>query len=219
MKTTENGATEAEAMQATAKARELMDLYRLSMTDTEIEEEPVIKEEIDRVNEVRFAPADYCADGIERFCGIKIWYKKNRAGVRHAVFFGLKSDVEMARYLYEMIGGAVKTQSAIFARSPECRERDDPKGFRQGMASRINTRLCEMARDAEPVAKTASGTALVVVKTAVVDKAYADLHLKLRSSSYGARAGSPRGYRAGQAAGDRVNLSRPVANAARERIA
>jgi hypothetical protein len=32
-KTTENGATEAEAMLAAAKARELMDKYRLTLTD------------------------------------------------------------------------------------------------------------------------------------------------------------------------------------------
>jgi hypothetical protein len=208
-KTTDNGATEAEAIASAAKAREIMDRYRLTMSDVEIQEEEIVKEEVDRENPLRFAPTDYCASGIERYCGIKIWYQK-RCGVRRAIFFGLKSDVKMARYLYEMIAGTIKVQSAAYARSASCRDRDDPRGFRLGMAARIDERLSEMARAAEPVATTASGTALVVVKNAIVDAAYSDLHLKLRKSRLGGSLVSHRGYAAGKEAGNRVNLGRPV---------
>jgi uncharacterized protein DUF2786 len=56
-KTTENGCTEEEAMLAAAKARELMDRYRLTMTDVEIQAEPIITETVDRANDLKFAAA------------------------------------------------------------------------------------------------------------------------------------------------------------------
>ena len=93
---------------------------------------------------------------------------------------------------------------------PEC-----INSFRVGMASRINARLIEMAAARDGAAKTGSGTALVVVKNAVVDAAFEKLGLQFLRRGAGLDKGARRSSHARRsAAGDRVNLSRPVGGGA-----
>lgn len=215
MKTVENGATESEALAAATKARALMDQYRLNMTDVQIEDEPVVKDEFYRPNAVRYAAVDYCKPGIEQYCGVRMWmhrtFENGRQVTKRAVI-GLKADVEMARYLYEMIAAAIRVELTAHRKEVIHWTRDETSSFQVGMASRINSRLIDVAKELEPVAKTASGTALVVVKGAIVENAYNKLGLS--SIRYGGLGGgqSSSAYLAGQNAGDRVNLSRPIAN-------
>lgn len=219
-KTVENGATEAEAMSAAAKAREWMDKYRLSMSDVEIQAEPLVQEQVDRPNETRIAAVDYCLGGIDRYCGVKTWYtttaftngSRYRAiGIKKLSILGLKADVEMARYLYTMIGGAIKSELARWQKARGERDRAATSSFQVGMASRINSRLTDMARALEPVAMTGSGTALIVVKNAIVEDAYREISAGFsKSTSSGMSSRDGAAYRAGAAAGDRVNLSRPL---------
>jgi hypothetical protein len=75
-----------------------------------------------------------------------------------------------------------------------------------------------MAKALEPTARTATGTALVVVKGAVVDAAFDRLGIRFNSVLHGPKARDASAYHAGIAAGDRVNLSRPVGGAAQGRI-
>jgi hypothetical protein len=222
-KTAENGATEAEAIAAAAKARELMDRYRLSMSDVEIQAEPIETVDLRRGKAKAVAPTDYCMKGIEAYCGVKMWYHTDRqTGYRRARILGLKSDAEMARYLYEMIRGAIETETKSFHKTEIWLEnhnrRSATSGFQVGMASRINARLHEMARALDPVAKTATGTSLVVVKGAVVKQAFDALGLKFKGHLGGMSTGSGGAYAAGRAAGDRVNLSRPVSSGNTRRI-
>ena len=188
-KTIENGATEAEAVAAAGKARELMDRHRLQMTDIEIREEPVVKEKFDRPTRVKLTAVDGCRRGIERYCGVRVWwqmkfirdetFRKGRTFVRDRdgkvysgewrrklVIFGLKADVEMAHYLYDLIAGAIRVE---LERSGY-RSRDDRASFQVGMAARINGRLISMAHALTPRAKTATGTALVVVKNQILTR-------------------------------------------------
>ena len=206
-KTIENGATEEEAILAAAKARELMDKYRVTLTDIQMREEEVeFSVIVDRptTSDTRKVPVDYCVGGIARYCGVKMWFDM-RTGVRVISILGLHGDVEMAKYLYSMLTSAIKSTSA------SVRGRSEKTSFMIGMAHRINERLIQMAMDLEPKAKTASGTALVVVKNAVVKEAFDALNLHfMRSADKGPRASDSAAYHAGRAAGDRVGLNRPV---------
>jgi hypothetical protein len=217
--TTENGASEAEALAAASKAQELMQAHRLTMSDVEITNEPVDQIEVERTSTVRYAPADYTARGIEALCGVRSWMSRRnviRDGYyrSHTVrkFLGLRPDVEMARYLYTMIGAAISVELSRYQASRGFKSRTETSSFQVGMARRINNRLLDMAEAAAPVAKTATGTSLVVVKNAVVEAAYASLGLKFSGSYTGMSASSGSAYSAGKAAGDRVNLSRPLAS-------
>ena len=208
-KTIENGATEAEALAAATKARELMDRYRLSMTDVEIQSEPVIQELDDRPNKRRYAAADYAAHGICAYCGVRSWLRREHQATRR-VWLGFKPDVEMAKYLYAMIDSTIKQELATFQSQRGYKDRGETSSFQLGMAIRINERLHDMAKQLEPIAKTATGTALVVVRNAVVNAAYAQLHLKFGAASRGMSLRSSSAYSAGKAAGERANLSRPL---------
>lgn len=220
-KTQENGATEAEAIAAAQKARELMDRYRLQQTDIEIAAEPICDETIARPLRVKTAFVDYCLSGISRYCGIRAWFSstltpefKTTTQLR---FLGLKADVEMARWLYSMIASAILSESNVYwyaAIKPNGLNAKTTRraisAFGIGMATRINQRLIDMAKALEPDAKSANGTALVVVKGALVDAAFDKLGIHLQHRSGGGSVRDAGAYHAGKAAGDRVNLNRPV---------
>lgn len=223
-KSVENGATEAEAMAAAIKARELMDRYRLSMSDVDLKQEEVIQTLVERTNNLRVAAVDYCLTGIEKYCGIRTWYSAvlvNDKKIRRLAILGLKADVEMSVYLYKIIETAIDRETFYYQQSRDYQRlrgsrnaRSDTKAatssFQIGMASRINRRLVDMARELEPVAKTATGTALVVVKNQIVTQAFNDLGLNLKSFAGGMSAKSSNAYALGRAAGDKVNLLRPL---------
>jgi hypothetical protein len=223
-KTTENGCTEAEALAAAAVARRLMDQHRLSQSDVEIEAEPIDTALVDRPTAQKLSPVDYTLHGIDAYCGVKTWFSTRidttSGQVRMCVkILGLKADVEMARYLYGMLADAIRIEGEHYvvqfkadrwgASSAETKR--VKQTFQVAMASRINSRLKEMAETANEVAKTSNGTALVVVKEAAVDAAFAALNLRFGRSSRGlSMSGGHSAANAGRAAGDRVNLSRPV---------
>lgn len=229
-KTTENGATEAEALAAAAKARELMDRYRLTQSDIEIEAEPIDDIWIERPTAQKLSAVDLCATGISKYCGTKSWYEyKNHKRMWRVI--GLKADTEIARYLYEMLASTIRIETDRFIRTNPVEKLDwktpaenahrtirVKQSFSVGMARRINGRLHEMARAAETKAKTSTGTALVVVKDHAVSGYFDTLGIKFSGSLDGPKAFSHSAYDAGRAAGNRVNLSRPVGGQAQGRI-
>jgi hypothetical protein len=214
-KTVAAGCTEEEAISAATLARKLMDEHRLSQSDIEIKAEPVEDDTIDRVIKQKIAYADYCMSGISRYCGVRMWYTTGYDRVKRIKLLGLKPDIEMARWLYEMIDGAIRVERHAYAKTTGENDRTTNRrlisSFAVGMASRINSRLTAMATVLEPVAKTASGTALIVVKGALVEEAFAKLNLRFSKARAGHSVRKASAYLAGQAAGDRVNLNRPLA--------
>jgi len=226
-KTVENGATEAEALAAATKARAIMDAHRLTQSDIEVQEEPIDQELVDRPVDQKSAAVDACLHGIDAYCGVETWFRSGRSNdvwKRRLVIFGLRSDVQMAKYLYQMIASTIRLETAKFARDNQNVWRDAAttrklnQSFQVGMARRVGQRLVELAASANATAKTSDGTALVVVKNAVVQQAYANLNLNFGRAPAGLRAFDHGAYHAGRAAGDRVNLSRPVSGAAQGRI-
>ena len=97
-KTTDNGCTEAEALLAAVKVAELLDRYDLSLTDVEIRNAQCEQREYETPRKKRI-PLDDCIGAIANFCDCRVWREKNPAGESRYVFFGLRSDIEVARYL------------------------------------------------------------------------------------------------------------------------
>ena len=108
-KTTDNGCTEAEALLAAAKVAELLDRYDLSLTDVEIRDAPCEQREYETYRKKRI-PLDDCVGAIANFCDCRVWREKNQAGEARYVFFGLRSDIEVAHYLTELIDNAVRSE-------------------------------------------------------------------------------------------------------------
>ena len=204
-KTTANGCTEAEALLAAAKVAELLDRHDLSLTDVEMRHAPCERREYETHRKKRI-PLDDCVGAIAAFCDCKVWREKQPAGTARYVFFGLRSDVEVAHYLTEVVDGAVRQELGRYKTSPEYRRfRHQDRhlanaSFALGMVASIADKLIAMKAERDRL-KAGGGRDLVVVKAAVVEAELDKLGLNLRTVPSATRMVSPDAYDAGGAAG------------------
>ncbi len=210
-KTIDNGCTEGEAMAAAAKVAELLDRHDLSLSDIEIREAPC-EERAYETHRKKRIPLDDCIGAIAEFCDCRVWREKNRAGEGRYVFFGLRSDVEVAHYLTEVIDTAVRTELGRYKTSSEYqRFRHQERhlanaSFALGMVVSIADRLMAMKAARDEV-NQGTGRGLVVLKAAVVDVELAKLDLKLRTVQRASRMVSPMAYDAGGEAGASLTIN------------
>jgi hypothetical protein len=182
-KTTENGATEAEAMSAAEKARELMDRYQLEIGAAAVEAEGAHKVVLKRSHVKTLTIKERLAASVASFADVKCWLHK---ATDELTFFGLKSDAELAAWLIVSLEQFVATGAlAYIASQPfmEARVRwEAEKAYMLGAVGRINERLATLTRErsAAMAAKTGDGRSLIVLKDDVVERAFASLDLKLR---------------------------------------
>lgn len=220
-KTVSNGCTEAEAMAAAEMAGRLLERYALSMDEIEVRQTRCVQAEVPLPTRQR-RPIDGCVPAVARFCGCKVWLSRDEAGARY-VFFGFESDVSLATYLFSVVERGMQTELERFRQAqPALRGvalRQASVSYQQGMAGRIAERLEGMlaSREAEVAAQRSDSTALMVVKHQVVEDAFRETTIRLVAAR---RAGiRPNGaYRQGYAAGDRINLNRPVGGRSRGAI-
>lgn len=208
-KTVRAGATQAEALSAAAKAAELMDRYTLSMSDIEIRQEKAVQH---KATDKRH-PADNCVGAIAALCSCRAWFRGGRP-----VFFGMATDVEVAKFLMDLIRNALESEFRAYMRTTErpvdrygspIHGRSLRASFMYAMSWRISARLREMVKARETSHHGAgSGRDLVAVKNEAVESQYADLGLKLRSRSSSVSFRTvDSATTAGKTAGDRVNLT------------
>jgi hypothetical protein len=205
-KTIANGCTEDEALSAAAKVAELLDRYDLSLTDVEMREAPCERRTFETHRKKRI-PLDDCIGAIAHFCDCRVWREKNPMGESRYVFFGLRSDIEVAHYLTELVDTAVRSETGRFKTTAEYQKfRHNERhlanaSFALGMVASIADKLSVLKAERDQVIQN-SGRALVTVKAAVVDTEFEKLDLKLRTSrSGGSRMVSMSAYEAGGAAG------------------
>jgi len=204
-KTIANGCTEGEALAAAAKVAELLDRYDLSLTDIEIRSAPCARRAYETHHRKRI-PLDDCISAIADFCDCKVWREKDAAGEGIYVFFGLRSDVEAAHYLTELIDGAVRSELGRYKTSPEYRrfrhqERHMANAsFALGMVASIADKLTAI-KAARDMVNSGTGRGLVVLKGSVVAAEFEKLGLGLRTVDRPSRMVSPTAYDAGGVAG------------------
>ncbi|WP_419320003.1 DUF2786 domain-containing protein [Caulobacter sp. ErkDOM-E] len=213
-KTTDNGCTEGEALSAAAKVAELLDRYDLSLTDVEIRDAPCERRDYETHRNKRI-PLDDCVGAIADFCDCRVWREKNPAGEARYVFFGLRSDVEAAHCLTELIDLAVRSElgryktSADYQRFRHQERHMANASFTLGMVASIAAKLTAMKARRDQ-ANTGAGRDLVVLKASVVDAELDKLDLKLKTMRRATRMVSPEAYDAGGAAGAALALSRAI---------
>lgn len=204
-KTTAAGCTEGEALAAAAKVAELLDRYDLSLTDVEIRASACERREYETRLRKRI-PLDECIGAIADFCDCRVWRERNAAGEGRYVFFGLRSDIEVAHYLTEVIDAAVRSQLGLYKTSREYQQfRHQERhlanaSFALGMVASIADKLVAMkaVRDAT---NQSTGRELLVLKSSVVEAELEKLDLKLRPVESTGRMVSPTAYDAGGEAG------------------
>lgn len=212
-KTVARGCTEAEAMAAAEMVGRLLERYALTMEEVDVRQEPCVQVQVP-VGGRRRRPIDVCVPAIARFCDCKVWLARAES-VAHYVFFGFATDTALAAYLHAVVDRATRTELASFrAARPALAGlalRRASVSFQQGMAVRIAERLEAMhaAREASVAAQRSTGTALILVRHQVVEEAFRASKVRLQSSR-GLTLRPDAAFRAGQVAGERVNLDRPV---------
>jgi hypothetical protein len=223
-KTIANGCTEAEAMAAAEMVGRLLERYALSMDAIEIRTARCIQVTVP-LGGRRRRPIDGCVPAIARFCDCKVWLARGAPDPmqqeaaesgRHYVFFGFETDTALATYLLAVIERAVSTETATFRqlnpRLQGVRLRRASASFQHGVVARVSDRLDAMhcARDATVRAQRSTGTDLIVAKNRVVEEAFGEIDIRLVRMAATGRRVIITAFRAGWAAGDRVNLNRPV---------
>ena len=209
-KTILNGCTEEEALSAAAKVAELLDRHALSMSDVEMRASPCERLVFETRRNKRI-PFDACVAAIAHFCDCMVWREKDPAGAISFVFYGLPEDIAAARDLAEVIDMAVRSELGRYKTSREYlrfhhKERHlVNSSFSFGMVTSIADKLHAMkeARDAQ---HRSTGRDLAVVKTSVVDEAFAKLGLGLRRARASRRMVAPGAFEAGSAAGASLDL-------------
>jgi len=176
-KTVANGATEAEALMASAKAAELMEKYDIEVAETaEVDPDTIIAAEYD------FPPEFHnhimvVSTAIAELCEVKVIGLTNRARVMQGYrIYGLPVDVEIAEYLHEIVIDAMQNElkkaSAAWGLFVRRRQEIARHSFMDGLTGRLAERIRELAW-ARQHKKT--GNALVVAKEAMIKKALKDL--------------------------------------------
>ncbi len=221
-KTVSNGCTEAEAMAAAEMVGRLLERYALSMEEIDVRQEACVRVEVPIGGKQR-RPIDGCVTTIARFCDCKVWIARD-ALVPSYVFFGFAADTALASYLFNVIDRAMATALMAYrATHPSLRGgglRSASKSFQQGMAARVAGRLDEMhrERDANVAAQRSTGTALILIKGQVVEDAFRETEIRLVAAAGLGRARLKGAFQHGLAAGDRVNLNRPIGDAGRRSL-
>ena len=213
-KTIDNGCTEDEALSAAAKVAELLDRYDLSLTDIDIRKAPCERRAYETFRKKRI-PLDDCIGAVANFCDCRVWREKNQIGESRYVFFGLRSDIEVAHYLTELIDTAVRFELGRYKTTSEYR------GFRHnvrhlanssfalGMVASIADKLTAMKAERDKV-NHATGRGLVVLKASVVDAEFGKLDLNLRSARCTSRMVSMTAFEAGGVAGASLAINPAV---------
>ena len=213
-KTVSNGCTEAEAMAAADMVGRLLERYALSMEEIDLREERCVQVEVP-IGGKRRRPIDGCVTAVARFCDCKVWIARDLVVPRY-VFFGFEADTAMAGYLFSVIDRAMASAPIDFrARHPELRGLDlrlSSSSFQQGMAAPVAKRLDQMHREryAHAAAQRSTGTDLILIKQQVVEEAFSDTNIQLVLIAGLSRARASGAFRQGLAAGDCINLNRPV---------
>ena len=192
----------------------LLERYALSMKEIDVREARCVEIEVPLGGRQR-RPIDGCVPSIARFCDCKVWLARD-SGQACYVFFGFETDAALARYLYEVVDRAIRSELDSFrARSPKLAGlalRRASAAFQHGMASRVAERLEEMQAERERAvaAQRSDGTALIVVKHQVVEEAFRETGTRLVSQTVRYTVRRDIAFREGRAAGNRVNLNRPM---------
>ncbi len=206
-KTVDRGCTEEEAMAAAAKVAELLDRYELTLDEITVKGSACEGIGVE-TGRKRRAPVDSCMSSLAHFCDCRAWSEETEAGELRYIFFGLKLDVEAARFLHGLIELTFETESAVFRRGEIYQElrggdrRIALNSFQIGLANGISAKLMTLKSSRQGASRRSSGFDLVATKHKVVDEEVEKLGLNFsHRSTTTRRYVHGDAYAAGKAAG------------------
>jgi hypothetical protein len=207
-KTVANGCTEFEALAALTLARGLMDSHEVTtedLQDIKRETADILNAEFDSLG-IKIQLARAIAD----FCDCKVWKTSRLKTINYC---GLPVDVELASYLtgslYNFVRAELKRHMLSLGRLAGPEKRRAQNGFMLGCCSRISARLDQLTRESK-AKQTSNSTALVVAKGALIASKMQAIGVEVRNARKTSRQVNYNSYAAGETAGDRASLGRPL---------
>lgn len=215
--TTENGASEAEALAAAEAAARVMAEHNLSYRSVEEIEAENFGDDtrawfMGRKGRERSAPVPstvHCLAAICELCGVEHLYNRYFGTL---TFFGAKADTEVAHYLVVIISRAMDREWAAHrGKLPSGHTRQQRTSFYLGINLRIAQRLFAMAEQtAAATAGNHTGNSLIVVKNALVKERFQARHTGVKADRNRLKATDYSALRSGFAAGERVPLNKGI---------
>lgn len=209
LKTVDRGCTEEEAVSAMEKVGELLEVYNLTLAEVHVADERCIQDEV-YIGCSRVPAWAHMFVAVGSFTQVKVW-----TSLPYIRFFGFEPDVQMAIYLSRTILAAMKTEADRFKASDvyrrSVRRRRMTNSFYLGFARRVNERLT-------PAKPKAFGQQIVLAKSSMVETEFRrqNPELELRRVPSRTRSVNIKAYEAGNEAGDRVNINRPLGGTTNE---
>lgn len=231
-KTIENGATEAEAMMAMKKATDLMAKYEFNLTQAQLEAGGIDRVEIYTKNSANYFAGLKISVGVAKLCEVKCWRETMYDGRKVMFYFGLKPDIQMARWMHDSLSQWMVSEANRWWQLPENFKASTQisagaraelkRSFVIGCGERITERMLEAVaiRNAERQADRASaaistGTSLVPVETLkhdIVKKGLKDAGLSFKTARP-VVATHAQAHGAGFIKGNEANWNKPIGNA------
>ena len=214
--TTANGCTEAEAQLAAAHVDRLMGEYDINLSDLEVRDQTCDQIGVPTGTIDRHMVTETGA-AIAAFTDTK-WWRSHRDDGVYIMYFGCRTDIEIAEYLTYLFQRALERETAgvglldfRWQKMHAGQRMEARRSFGLGMAARLSERLTELKSKRDWTTEHATGRSLIVVKGAVVTEQYAKLNLNLHYRPGPDAARDAAAYRSGLQAGDRVTIQQGVA--------
>lgn len=206
-KTADRGCTEAEAIAAAAKVSELLTRHDLTLDEVSVRRSDCEGVSV-ATGRKRRAPVDSCVQSVAAFCDCRVWGEQHADGRLGFVFFGLKTDVEAARFLHDLIEVTFDTESANFRRGAIYQSlrggdrRTALNSFQIGLANGISGKLADLKAARQGSEGQSTGFDLVAVKHSVLDEEISRLGLHFTTRTAASRRYvQSDAYHAGKVAG------------------
>ncbi len=206
-KTVDRGCTEQEAMAAAEKVAQLLARHDLSLDEIGVRKSECAGVAFETGRRRRGAIV-YCVEPVAAFCDCRVWSEAGEDGALRYIYFGLKADVEAARFLHTLIEDVFETESDAFRRGDLYAglyggaRRTALNSFQIGLANGIGEKLNTIKAARSARAATSAGFDLVAVKEDVVEDELDKLGLHFtRNSRSSNRRIHGEAYRAGQSGG------------------
>lgn len=219
-KTTENGATQEEALAATAKATALMDRYEISFAEVrDQKDEGFAERKLSPEQRWKAEFLSWIGVKIGHFTGVTLARSISGKTTYGVTYFGQESDVIFAEWLLSAVSdfvfagykAALKAFKVEYPYADRASVNRFRRGYMYGAAQEINRRIEVMLRE-RVQAQTANGNALTVIsKSEIARNEYLrrNPHL-LPNSGYHIGNLSRHGTEAGAERGRQAQFHKPV---------
>lgn len=203
-----SGATEDEAIKATAKAKELMDKYQIDLGEAELLKDGFANKRQTHATRLKNRISQSLAGSISRLTDTRNILIPNGPGkFRSIERVGLKTDVMLAEYFDEMLTKFVIRNSEIHKKSPKAIY----ESYQWGVIFGIRDKIDQVIAERKTVKGLSGKNELVPIdKSALVEKEFNRLYPHTERVSKQCFNTDKEAFEQGEATGRGVHLSEPV---------